>query len=52
MPNSVGKYEFRIEGRHAWCWSTLSALGHFVEGIPFEEAETGARNGGKTRTEL
>jgi hypothetical protein len=30
-------------GRHAWCWSTLSALGHFVEGMPFEEAEIGAR---------
>ena len=30
-------------GRCAWCWSTLSALGHFVEGMPFEEAEIGAR---------
>jgi hypothetical protein len=39
-------------GRHAWCCSTLSALGHFVKGIPFEEAEIGARNGRKTGTEL
>jgi hypothetical protein len=31
------------KGQHAWCWSTLSALGHFVEGMPFEEAEIGAR---------
>ena len=30
-------------GWHAWCWSTLSALGHFVEGMPFGEAEIGAR---------
>ena len=30
-------------GRHAWCWSSLSALGHFVKGMPFEEVEIGAR---------
>jgi hypothetical protein len=30
-------------GQHAWCWSTLSALGRFVDGMPFEEAEIGAR---------
>jgi hypothetical protein len=30
-------------GRPTWCRSRLSALGHFVEGMPFEEVEIGAR---------
>jgi hypothetical protein len=30
-------------GRHAWCCSTLSALGYFAKRMPFEEAEIGAR---------
>ena len=48
----LGRHGKTGMGWCAWCCSTLSGLGHFVEGMPFEEAEIGARKRRETGTEL